>query len=244
MSCLKYTWWGADPSLLIRIYKALIRSRLEFGGFLFHNLSKKLHLMLDRIQFLALRIALGYRMSTPTNIILDESGELTLDIRFEFIGKMFLLKVLSYNTHLLVTILNDKIQLSDNPIFVAKIPDPPLVKCFRAVDNIVYLLNKGNIPFGLSVHFSVLIYSPNIDIESGLMLAESRNPNSEFKSVFGSGSSDQFRIFTDGSKNQVSPYTGFSVVSEDLSTIKLFRSSKFIPIFTVESLAILEAIIV
>lgn len=34
MSCLRRTWWGADPTTLMKIYKALIRSRIEYAGFI------------------------------------------------------------------------------------------------------------------------------------------------------------------------------------------------------------------
>jgi hypothetical protein len=30
VNCVKHTWWGATPVILMRLYKALIRSRLEF----------------------------------------------------------------------------------------------------------------------------------------------------------------------------------------------------------------------
>ncbi|XP_044011968.1 uncharacterized protein LOC122854972 [Aphidius gifuensis] len=41
LSCIRSTWQGADPIVLIRLYKALIRSRIEYCGFLFHKLTKQ-----------------------------------------------------------------------------------------------------------------------------------------------------------------------------------------------------------
>lgn len=40
--CLCRIWWGTDPRLLLVIFQALIRSRLDYGGFLMQNLTKKL----------------------------------------------------------------------------------------------------------------------------------------------------------------------------------------------------------
>ncbi len=37
MGCLCGTWWGADPCTLLLLYRALICSRIEYGGFLFVN---------------------------------------------------------------------------------------------------------------------------------------------------------------------------------------------------------------
>jgi len=95
LSCLGRTWWGADTCLLLRLYRALIRSRLEYGGFLFHNLSRKLSTKLDKIQMKALRIAMGYRNSTPLNVILAEAREPPLFIRFEYLGANFLTRVMT-----------------------------------------------------------------------------------------------------------------------------------------------------
>ncbi|KAK9730308.1 hypothetical protein QE152_g15346 [Popillia japonica] len=41
--------WGADPKCLQMVYRALIRSKLEFGGFLFFPLSKKWSSKLERV---------------------------------------------------------------------------------------------------------------------------------------------------------------------------------------------------
>ncbi|XP_030763442.1 uncharacterized protein LOC115888001 [Sitophilus oryzae] len=51
---------------------------------------------MDKIQFQALRIALGMMRSTPTIILLSESGELPLDLRSQALGTKQALKVLSY----------------------------------------------------------------------------------------------------------------------------------------------------
>lgn len=44
IKCPKYTWWDADPRVLINLYTALIRSRIEYGGFFFTIYLKALHL--------------------------------------------------------------------------------------------------------------------------------------------------------------------------------------------------------
>lgn len=73
IKCLGHVWWGADPRLLIMIYRALVRSRLEYGGFLLQNLKKNLSSQLDKVQLRALRAVVGYRQSTPMNVVLCEA---------------------------------------------------------------------------------------------------------------------------------------------------------------------------
>ena len=42
INCLRRTWWGADLKVLMNIYKALIRSRIEYAGFIVNPKEKKL----------------------------------------------------------------------------------------------------------------------------------------------------------------------------------------------------------
>ena len=72
-SCLRHTLWGAEPALLVRRYIAIVRSRIEYASFLFCHLSRTQSLTLDRIRFKVLRLAMGYRTSTPTNVVLAKS---------------------------------------------------------------------------------------------------------------------------------------------------------------------------
>jgi hypothetical protein len=36
---LRQMWWGADPPLLLHLYKSLVRAKTEYGSFLIHGLS-------------------------------------------------------------------------------------------------------------------------------------------------------------------------------------------------------------
>ena len=64
--------WRAELFRLISLYKSLICSHIEYRFFVFAPKTKNLMLKLARIQYAALRTALGYRSSTPTNIIFGE----------------------------------------------------------------------------------------------------------------------------------------------------------------------------
>lgn len=50
IKCLRHTWWGADPTLLIDLYRTLIRSRIDYGIFLLYDLNKTQTLLLDCLQ--------------------------------------------------------------------------------------------------------------------------------------------------------------------------------------------------
>ena len=57
--------WGANPALLLTVYRYLVRSYLEWGAPLFHCASRSALSVLDRAQFGALRGALGCMRTSP-----------------------------------------------------------------------------------------------------------------------------------------------------------------------------------
>lgn len=54
-------------------YKSYVRSILEYGIFIYYPTQKQYVDKIEKIQYTALRAAVGYRVSTPTNIIIAEA---------------------------------------------------------------------------------------------------------------------------------------------------------------------------
>jgi hypothetical protein len=50
ISYILITWMGVDPTILLWLYTALIRSHVKIRGFLFHSLTKGQMDLLERIQ--------------------------------------------------------------------------------------------------------------------------------------------------------------------------------------------------
>lgn len=89
---LRGTWWGAHPYILLTIYRALIRSCIEYGCLIFCFKNEKLFSKIETLRNSAIRLALGYRMSTPINLMLAESCEPLFKPRFYFLTKRYLMK--------------------------------------------------------------------------------------------------------------------------------------------------------
>ena len=87
--------WGAELSTLISLYKSLIRSYTDYSFFAYAPKTKNLMLKMERIQYAALKIALRYRNSTPTNIILGESRLCMPQHRTKYLCNRFIMKNLS-----------------------------------------------------------------------------------------------------------------------------------------------------
>lgn len=99
--------WGSHPSILLNVYKGLVRPYLDFGGILYGRCSRASLSKLDRVQFAALRSALGLMRSTPTSVILAESGELPLKFRRLWLSFKFVSKLIRLSSHPLSEILRN-----------------------------------------------------------------------------------------------------------------------------------------
>lgn len=98
LNIVKYlcgTWWGSDPETLITLYKSFVRSIIDYGCFIYLPTRKNEIAKLEKIRYAAIRAALGYRISTPTNILLAESKLPLIQERTKFLCKCYLSKILS-----------------------------------------------------------------------------------------------------------------------------------------------------
>lgn len=131
INCLRRTWWGADPTLLLTLYRILIRSRLDYGIFILHDLNKTQNLLLERLQWRALRLALGCRMSTATNVILAETCETPIHLRTIYLGMNFLSRACLNKDHPLLSSLNQTNKYIDSPIVNVPLNNLILPICFK-----------------------------------------------------------------------------------------------------------------
>lgn len=116
IKCLSHTWWGANPNILQMIYRALIRSRLDYGGFLLNNLFKNLTAKLNKIQYTAIRSFMGYRLSTPLNVVLTDTREAPLNIRNFYLSIGYLSRAALNDLHPILTVLEEMISFSPPPL--------------------------------------------------------------------------------------------------------------------------------
>ena len=66
--------WGADRTMLSRIYTALIRSRIDYGSIFYDSASTTSLKHIDKIQNICLRIITGARRSSPITSLEVESN--------------------------------------------------------------------------------------------------------------------------------------------------------------------------
>ena len=93
LKVLAHTDWGADRKVLLRLYRSLIRSKLDYGCIVYGSARKSYLQMLDTIHHQGLRLATGAFRTSPVECILAEANEPSLYLRREkltlnFIGQV------------------------------------------------------------------------------------------------------------------------------------------------------------
>ena len=64
---------STEVNTALLLYKSLMISRIDYGIFLYNPNTKELSLKLERVQFLNIRITLGFKNSTPNNVSIAET---------------------------------------------------------------------------------------------------------------------------------------------------------------------------
>jgi hypothetical protein len=82
-----------NTGLLIRIYKALIRSKIDYGSIVLSSMNKSKLLKLEQTQNTILRNILGCLKSTPTALIYIESGLTPIKHRWDLLSSRYLMKL-------------------------------------------------------------------------------------------------------------------------------------------------------
>ena len=86
---------GGDRKILLDLYRSLVRSKLDYGCFIYGS-AKPSHIrMLDPIHHQGLRLALGAFRTSPVESLLAEANELPLNLRRKKLGLQYFFKIKS-----------------------------------------------------------------------------------------------------------------------------------------------------
>ena len=90
-----HTDWGADKSTLLKLYRSLVRSKLDYGCFIYGSARKSYLRCLDSIHHLGLRLALGALRTSPVESLYVEANEAPLSLRREKLALQYFTKLQS-----------------------------------------------------------------------------------------------------------------------------------------------------
>ncbi len=87
------TDWGADSTTLLRLYRSLVRSKLDYGCVVYGSAHDSYLQSLDRIQNAALRVCLGAFRTSPIASLHVEANELPLQLRRQKLALQYVVKL-------------------------------------------------------------------------------------------------------------------------------------------------------
>lgn len=100
--------WGATHKSLVTIYRALIRSVLDYGALAYDSASTSQLQKLDRMQSSALKLCCGAMKSTAIAALQVECGEAPLRLRRLQHQIKFAVKVIATNNHVAKSVFEDQ----------------------------------------------------------------------------------------------------------------------------------------
>ena len=234
LKVLSNTNWGGDRSVLLNLYRSLVRSKLDYGSIVYGSARKSYLKCLDTIHHQGLRLALGAFRTSPVESLYAESNEPSLYTRREKLS-------LQYTTKLAANSKNPAYNYVFNPKYERFYNTPSAIKPLGL--RILPLLEQANISIK-----NVQPFSPSIERAMGTEPSKGyfrpslKNKKSEvdshiFKTEFleiKSAYKHYMSIYTDGSKQDEK--VACAVVSPNFTdSIRLPDNSS---IFTAEAKAI------
>ncbi|GFT73322.1 probable RNA-directed DNA polymerase from transposon X-element [Trichonephila clavipes] len=217
LKVLANTHWGADRTSLLRLYRALIRSKLDYGSVVYSSACKSLLKILDPVHHQALRLCLGAFRTSPVESLYAEAYEPPLDLRRKYLCLNYFMKIQSMKTNTAYSYLfnfslydfnSHRSSLTYSQPFHFRIRD--LINDLNLNIGRIALCKISEVPpwkvIYPKVDFTLSYYSKACTPESTY-----RTLYLEHRELF----SDYEPIFTDGSKSE--SHVGSAVVS--LSTV-------------------------
>ena len=234
LKVLSNTNWGGDRSVLLNLYRSLVRSKLDYGSIVYGSARKSYLKCLDTIHHQGLRLALGAFRTSPVESLYAESNEPSLYTRREKLS-------LQYTTKLAANSKNPAHNCVFNPKYERFYNNTPsAIKPLGL--RILPLLEQANISIKNVQPFSLPSKEPWTQNPPRVILDLHKNKKSEvdshiFKTEFleiKSAYKHYMSIYTDGSKQDEK--VACAVISPNFTdSIRLPDNSS---IFTAEAKAI------
>ena len=93
LKVLSRTEWGADRTTLLKLYRSLVKSKLDYGCVVYGSASKTALAKLDPVHNQGLRLSLGAFRSSPVESLYVEAHEPPLEIRREKLAQQYTIKL-------------------------------------------------------------------------------------------------------------------------------------------------------
>ncbi|PJE77995.1 hypothetical protein CI610_03074 [invertebrate metagenome] len=231
--------FGANKTTQLMLYKALVRSRLDYGCQVYNTASDTVLKHLDVIQHSALRVALRAIKNTNTNSLLAEAGEPPLTLRRENLTLKYWARTQSHGDKFL---LNKEIKDSEHPVNNNRAPYPSEIIRLKQK----YGLDSVKISRKQDFQVPWLKTDPNVSLDLLKMIDKQNDPigaKNLALELIDRKYNNFTKFYTDGSKNPDSNRVGLGIYNNTYKVKKSLRLSDRASVYTAELMAIQIALI-
>lgn len=233
--------WGCHPKILLLVYRALVRSHIDFATTLIDTSRTSNLEKLDKIQRKALRIVTGCMISTPIQCVYSEAGEPPIEARRVQIMDKCMLKYKSNSQHQINARLEMLDHLTENSRYWANKKTPAIIKShqfWKTVDMECF----DTMPI-FQEKFDIYQIEARVNINSFTKFSSKVQLNSCLNEIIEKGVYSMV-IFTDGSVDRDAGISGYAVYEKYRNIRRLHKINKSTSSFLVEMLAIKEALLI
>ena len=199
LKCLANTNWGSDRTTMLRLYRALIRSKLDYGCFIYNSAKESTLKLLDPVHNAAIRLCTGAYRSSPVESLYVESGEASLQNRRMQLILQYHARTMQLETSCAYPYADiDNHEMNENPGRIKTVKDK-ILSCTTATS-----MSITTMPFSFPA-------TPVWQLRPSTLCKEYIYPKKEncspvqmrqlFKEHYEIYHRHQFAVYTDGAKN-------------------------------------------
>ncbi|KYN21948.1 hypothetical protein ALC57_05686 [Trachymyrmex cornetzi] len=144
---------------MLCLYRAVFRSAIEYGCQIFKLKGNQCEFQqLERLVNRNMRLALGYRKSTPINVLMAEAKETPLSLRFDLMSSRFIFRSMSKGNSTTLQSFKYVENVSYSPIRRSQaLNSIPILKRYVAQKYALNIIRRSNKP--LAYNFCLDSYS-------------------------------------------------------------------------------------
>lgn len=236
---LSHLEWGAESSILLNLYRSLVRSKLDYGSICYGNSNSNISKILDPVHNTGIRCATGAFRSSPISSLLAITGEPPLQHRRIRLSLKYITKILSTSDNSTIHYININ-QYPSVYDLNTNLRKPLSIRLRKE-------MSDNNISPDSIIQYETCLTPPwslqNYEIDTCLTAYEKKEtPEIVYRNLFNelihTDNPNNSQIYTDASKTS----TGVGLAVIHNSSTQSFQLNSHSSIYTAEYIALLKGV--
>ncbi|XP_050066012.1 uncharacterized protein LOC126555090 [Aphis gossypii] len=235
---LSHYEWGAEGTILLNVYRSLVRTKLDYGSICYGNSDSKILKIVDTIHNAGLRLSIGAFKSSPIISLHSLTGEPPLHFRRLKLSLNYIARILSTPNNSTIHFLN-KNRFSNIYEHNPKLRKPLGLRIQQEMMEINIAANEICQRENCQIP---TCKQPNYRVDTSLTIhSKKETSNIFYNNLFNElihSSSSSTQIYTDASKTEM----GIGLAIVHLNETKQFKLNIYNTIYTAEYLALYKGV--